>query len=254
MTTFTRFILFPLMSSNQTKRLKQEMLSTTKSKCEMDNQNSTHQRSNPSPFQAYISHNIGQHLCLYQLNIEGASRVKIYYISHSAADLNVDIILLQETHINDPSSASRLHINEFWLIAAVYHAKYGVATYVRNKLTNYTVLRKSCSEKISVTTIRVGDKTISNVYKPPQVQWALPALQIYVHPEVHIGDYNSQHPNWRYSNSDEAGEQLLNWSSSSDHYLYFDAKQPRTFLSARWGIVSNPDLCFVSIDCQERPC
>ena len=45
----------------------------------------------------------------------------------------------------------------------------------------------------------------------------------------------------------------MNWSSSSDRYLYFDAKQPGTFLSARWGIVSNPDLCFVLRDCQGQP-
>ena len=95
--------------------------------------------------------------------------------------------------------------------------------------------------------------TISNVYKPPWVQWALPALPIYAHPEVRIGDFNSHHSNWGYGNSDEAGEQLMNWFLSSDHYLYFDTKQPGNFLSARWRIVSNPDLCFVSRDCQGRP-
>ena len=95
--------------------------------------------------------------------------------------------------------------------------------------------------------------TISNVYNPPRVQWALPVLPTYTHPEAHIGDFNIHHPNWGYSNSDEVGEQLMNWSSSSDRYLYFDAKQPGTFLSARWGIVSNPDLYFVSRDRQGRP-
>ena len=107
---------------------------------EMDNQHSTHQRSNPSPFQGYTSHNIGQPLRLYQSNAEGVSRGKSDYISHSAADLSINIILLQETHVNDPSSASKLHINRFKLIADIYHAKHGVATYVRNELTNYTVL------------------------------------------------------------------------------------------------------------------
>ena len=186
----------------------------------------------PAPFQGYTSQNIGQPLRLYQLNIEGASRAKSDYISYSAADLNIDIILLQETHVNDTPSASRLHINGFKLIAAVYHAKHGVATYVRNELTNYTVLQESCSEKISVMTIRVGDMTISNVYKPPRVQWTLPFLPTYAHPGVHIGDFNSHHPYWGHSNSDEAGEQLMIWSSSSDRYLHFDAKQPGTFLSA----------------------
>ena len=70
--------------------------------------------------------------------------------------------------------------------------------------------------------------TISNVYKPPRVQWVLPALPTYTHQEVYIGDFNRHHPNWRYSNSVEAGEQLMNWYSSSDGYLYFDAKQPGT--------------------------
>ena len=120
-----------------------------------------------------------------------------------------------------------------------------VLQHVRNELTNYTVLQESCSEKISVMTIRVGDMTISNVYKTPWVQWALPVLPTYAHPEAHIGDFNSHHPNWGHSNSDEAREQLMNWSSSSDCYLYSNAKQPGTFLSARCGIVSNPDrvLC-----------
>ena len=190
-----------------------------------------HKRSNPSPFQGYTSHNIGQPLHLYQLNVKGARRAESDYISHSAADLNINIILLQEAHVNDPSSASRLHINGFKLIAAVYHTNHSIATYVRNELTKYTVLQESCSEKISVMTIRVGDMTISNVYKPPQVQWALPVLPTYAHPAVYIGDFNSHHPYWGYSNSDEVGEQLMNWSSSSDHYLYFDAKQSGTFLS-----------------------
>ena len=224
MTTFTRSILFLLMSSNRTKQLRQEMLSTTKSKHEMDNQHSTHQRSNPSPFQGYTSHNIGQPLRLYQLNIEGANRAKNDYISHSAADLSIDIILLQEAHINDSSSASRLHINRFKFIAAIYHASMALQ-HVRNELTNYAILQESCSEKISVTTIRVGEMTISNVYKSLWVQWAFPALPTYAHPEVHIGDFNRYHPNWGDSNSDEAGEQLVNWSLSSDHYLYFNVKQ-----------------------------
>ena len=105
------------------KAIKARNTINNKSKCEMDNQHSTHQRSNPSPFLGYTPHSIGQPQCLYQLNIEGASRAKSDYISHSAADLNIDVILLQKTHVDDPSSASRLHINGFMLIAAVYHSK-----------------------------------------------------------------------------------------------------------------------------------
>ena len=56
-----------------------------------------------------------------------------------------------------------------------------------------------CQKKVFIATVKVGDATFTNVYKPPHVEWPLTALPITTHPEVQAGDFNSHHTSWGYS-------------------------------------------------------
>ena len=209
--------------------------------------------SRNGPYQGQPSRIIGTSLRIYQINAEGMSRAKSDYLARSTKDLDIDIILLQETHIRDETCESKLRVNGFKLIAAVHHAKYGVATYLRHDLTDFCVLEESSNNDIFTATVKVGDITITNIYKPPKTNWPSPALQTHTHPEVHAGDFNSHHSSWGYAKDDENGEQLDMWASACDRYLLHDAKQPGTFHSSRWRRDYNPDLCFLSKTSNGRP-
>ena len=112
---------------------------------------------------------IGRTLRIYQLNAEGTSRAKYNYPPRSAKDLEVDILLLQEMHISDDSSVSKL-------VAAVHHAKSGIATYLRHNLTDFSILNKLSTSDVFMTTVKVGTTIITNVYKPPRTKWPPPVL------------------------------------------------------------------------------
>ena len=66
-----------------------------------------------------------------QLNVEGLSAVKRRIIESLAEIHHIDVICLQETHVNDDKS-DRLTISGFDIISYTLHAKHGRATYVRS--------------------------------------------------------------------------------------------------------------------------
>lgn len=93
-------------------------------------------------------------------------------------------------------------IRGFSLIESINHAKYGIATYVRSSLKDVTVLDKIDENNITVLAIKVNRITVLNVYKPPNVEWSF-NLPIYEHPAVYMGDFNSHHELWNYTNNDQ---------------------------------------------------
>jgi len=86
-----------------------------------------------------------------------------------------------------------------------------------------------------------------NVYKPPSGSWdtsvSLPALS---HPAIHVGDFNSHHPDWGYDSEDAEGVRLMEWASHGGFALIHDPKQRGTFRSTWWQRDFSPDLCWVS--------
>ncbi len=56
--------------------------------------------------------------------------------------------------------------------------------------------------------VQVGGFRVANVYKPPSQQWDQGVLPALVHPMAYVGDFNSHHPEWGYSEPDEDGEAL----------------------------------------------
>ncbi len=95
--------------------------------------------------------------------------------------------------------------------------------------------------------IQVGGFRVTDVYKSPSQHWDQGLLSALVHPAAYVGDFNSHHPDWGYSEPDEDKEALAEWASNSDLALTHDAKQPGTFYSARWQKDYSPDLCWITL-------
>ncbi|KAG5886778.1 hypothetical protein JTB14_032269 [Gonioctena quinquepunctata] len=72
-------------------------------------------------------------------------------------------------------------------------------------------------------------------------------------PRSILGDFNCHYVSWGYSTNDENGESLSNWMDKLDLHLIYDAKDLKTFHSARWPSDTNPDLCFVTTDSSQVP-
>src|SRR5208282_4119999 len=155
---------------------------------------------------------LGPALRILQLNVEGMSAAKRELISDIAARQKVDVVCLQETHVND-DKADRLNIQGFDIVNYALHSKHGRATYVRSDITEpaHVVSTRHCD------VVRVGGFHIANVYKPPSETWKCPTpFPVLPHPNVLIGDFNSHHPDWGYSEPDSDGDQLQNWASCND--------------------------------------
>lgn len=109
---------------------------------------------------------IGPSLCILQLNVEGLSAAKRSALQEIAEQHKVDIICLQETHV-DKDISSRFTINGFSLLSYHLHPKFGRATYIKNSLAGATAsqhndLWDAC---------KLDQFSIINVYKPPSIDW-----------------------------------------------------------------------------------
>jgi hypothetical protein len=52
-----------------------------------------------SPFQGFLTRDIGPWLIIFQLNVQGLSRDKRSYLARLLSELKADIVLLQKTHV-----------------------------------------------------------------------------------------------------------------------------------------------------------
>ena len=113
-------------------------------------------RSGSSDFLA-----IGPGLRIFQLNVEGLSASKRSLIEELVTRHHIDVICLQETHI-EADVASRFSITGFDLLHYTLHPKYGRATYIRSDLTDASCVQSHPHCDI----IKVGDFSVANVYRP----------------------------------------------------------------------------------------
>lgn len=181
------------------------------------------------------------------INVEGISRSKSDYLSKLANESHIDIIMTQETHTSSMEALnSRGKIGGYVLVGAELHEKYGTAVYRSTRTQGVSLLESSSASNISLTTVKVNDLTLVNVYKPPNIPWPSTVMKTNQHPAVYCGDFNSHSTEWGYQMNDHQGEQIMDWSSNNDLKLIFDPKEKGTFHSARWNQDYNPDLCFVS--------
>ena len=190
---------------------------------------------------------IGQSFRVLDINIEGISKSKSEFLSKLCIENAVDVILVQETHtVNAEELNKRGKVAGYQVVAAEFHSKYGIATYVRQGIKNIAALTSQKVVDIFQSAVKINGITFVNLYKPPNVAWPNTMIETFEHPSVYIGDFNSHASDWGYNNDDNNGEKLKMWASFNELKLIYDPKQRGTFHSARWDQDYNPDLCFVS--------
>ncbi|XP_072392207.1 uncharacterized protein [Diabrotica undecimpunctata] len=148
---------------------------------------------------------------------------------------------------------SRGKIPGYDLLGATYDRVYRVATYVRSNIENAALIATSTENNIHEVTVKIGNVIIANIYKPPAITWPVQVLNPYEYPAIYVGDFNSHHEMWKYSDTDRTGTSLVEWAKEHGARLLFDAKDRGTFRSAVWRREYNPDLCFVTIDNKGQP-
>ena len=172
-------------------------------------------------------------LKIMTLNVEGISTSKCDYLAKLLEKHNVDILLLQETHLNDKAPPSRSQIDGYSVINKQNHAQYGLITYARAP-DQVTDLGGSTEENgTQRSTIKIGDTEITNVYKPPKIKWTNPPKQNVQHPSIIAGDFNSHHNDWGYKENDASGLEVNEWANQSDLFLLHNPKDKGTFRPAR---------------------
>lgn len=206
------------------------------------------------PSQDHMTKNIGQSVRICQLNIEGISRSKCQYLSKILKENDVDILLIQEAHLeNDEQARARANIPGYNIIGITFHAHYGNITYARNDIENINLVSTSTENDIHSIAVKMGETTIVNIYKPPGTAWPRNVLPQYQHPAVYSGDFNSHHTEWKYQHNDTNGERLYDWITENNIQLIFDAKERGSFKSRVWNREYNPDLTFVTTSNSGQP-
>jgi hypothetical protein len=209
---------------------------------------------NSKIFDSSCFRNIGPIIKICQLNIEGISKDKCDYLAKLAKKMEIDVIVLQETHTGTEEQLhSRGLISGYILVDHLCSSIYGLATYVRENLSNYEKVEKKVVNDVHLIDIKIGDTHIINIYKPPNARWPDILNLNCQHPAIFIGDFNCHNNQWGYADNDENGELLLRWAESHNLHLIFDAKDRKSFHSARWQRDYNPDLCFVTSNNNDEP-
>lgn len=131
------------------------------------------------------------------------------------------MLTIQETHVLERET-KRLAIPGFRMIDYIGHNKYGLVTYVNQRLNQQTVQLLEGNE--FDIRIRVRDLTIFNVYKPQSCNWNNELFLSCQHPGIYIVDFNSYSLEWGYSNEDGNREKLVNWSLVGHKHLVYNAK------------------------------
>lgn len=196
---------------------------------------------------------IGAKLKIMSLNIEGISMQKCDYLSRLLNELDIDILLLQETHLELDSAPSRSFIAGYTEVSKQCHPKYGISTYARKPELVAKLGETTENNGTQRCTVKTEGIEITNVYKPPAEKWSQPPKRQFEHPALIIGDFNSHHNEWGYKEANAAGHELHDWAIRIDAHLIYDPNTRGTFRSARWNKDYTPDLVFVTKDANHKP-
>ena len=105
------------------------------------------------------------------------------------------------------------------------HNKCGSAILSRDDLKVENVY-EGIVELIKIVMFEV---VVHNVYKPPNDQFAPPALGHRDLPHIVMGDFNIHSTSWAYDTTYNNGEAVEKWADSCDLTLIRDAKLPKSF-------------------------
>ena len=81
---------------------------------------------------------------------------------------------------------------------------------------------------------------VHSVYKLPNEKFLLPALRHGNLLHIVIGNFNSHSTTWEYTNTDDNGEAVEQWTDSCNLTLVHNGKLSKPFEIARWKRGYNP--------------
>ena len=184
------------------------------------------------------------YLKILQLNIEGLTAAKTTVLEHRAEKHSPTLILLQETHQDNPD---KLKLRDYCLATYVPSKIHGLAIFIKSGVQHEPPARSDAADdQIEWASTKVCNHTITNIYKPPRVPFSHTSIPLAENPSIYTGDLNSHHPAWGYTESDNDGTTLMEWATNNHLTLLYDPKQKKTFHSGRWGTETNPDISFYS--------
>ena len=121
---------------------------------------------------------------------------------------------------------------------------HGVGIFVQCSKKWRDIAYSTPAEEVEWVTTEVERVNITNVYKPPGTRLCLDSLPRYQQPCIYAGDFNCHSNTWGYSSTNTDGTTLEHGASNADVTLLYDPKQPRSFLSARWGHIDKSGSVF----------
>ena len=153
---------------------------------------------------------------IMSFNTEGISSTKCDIL----ADLQVDILCLQETHKDDvPPTIAGMH-----LIIHHKHPKHGSAIYARDKST-ITSGEDFSDQGMEILRVETAQLIVISVYKPPPTPFLWPNIPNPDNkPLITIGDFNSHNTLWGYDTNDTDGEAVENWAAINDYVILYNPK------------------------------
>ncbi len=171
-------------------------------------------------------------------NVEGFGLSKAQLL----ADLQTDILCLQETHrIDNQPRVPGMH-----LAIDIPSRVYGSAIFVKDPSIVKSTTKHQAGT-LEILQIETKDLNIFSLYKPPNEPFHWPP-NIILQGSVNlvIGDFNSLSTVWGYETDDNNGLEVISWALNNNLELLHDPKDPPSFYSARWRRGYNPDLAFIT--------
>ena len=201
----------------------------------------THQCCTSKVQQAPTSFLTGGSLKILQLNVEGLTTAKCEVLDRICQEHQPTVVLLQETHQTLPD---RMKLQSYCLADFIPSPRHGLAIFIQVGVP-FTCRGKQQIDGHEWISVNVGGSTdVINVYRSPNCRLIPSCLPNPTSPCLISGDFNCQHTDWGYDQTSTDGEALLNWADQHECQILFDAKQRKTFRSARWQTETNPDLAF----------
>src|SRR5215469_6741495 len=162
-------------------------------------------------------------LNICQWNVRGFKLNRLF-IEQLVNKHNINIIAIQETHLDDDDD---IYLKHFQIFRKDRNSRGGgVLIGIHDSIICQPLNIKSNLELLAIDIIMENISfTLLNCYIPPNVHNYISDLKTTVdnlqrnNPLLMLGDFNSHHPFWNCTNMDKKGKELFNFISSYDLFL-----------------------------------
>jgi hypothetical protein len=176
------------------------------------------------------THQLTNSIKIMQWNSEGVMKKKLE-LQHFLQKEKIDVLCIQETHLND---SNRFSIRGFECFRQdrLGH-KGGIITMVRNNIPATEIAR--CQEESEHLTIKIHTTpeplVITNLYCPNNKRLNLRKIPLAESNHIIVGDFNSHSPSWGYPTMDSRGEEIEDWMIENRLVLINEPQAEPTFYS-----------------------